>query len=132
MSRDIVFVFAMPIILILIGVVLYVAFPNTHTIPPDELYTFAQAKMDDLHTTHTWSHDSSNMTWYERAANYNTKGYLGEVLYMGSLCDVRIAFEMWEQSPTHKEVLDHSYQKGVLLIEKRDDICYIVFNVEDY
>lgn len=106
--------------------------PVDESIEADRLYEFTQTKIDDLHDTGVWSHDSSNRTWDERAEDYGVEGYLGEVLYVGNSCDVRIAFAMWEQSATHKEVLDHYYEKGVLLIEKRGDLCYIVFNVEDY
>ena len=92
------------------------------------LCVIAEAKMDDLIRTGYFEHENSNGCDFKcRIQDYHSEyNWIGENLYRGE-CDIRTAMEMWGKSPTHKDVLDHSYSNEVILSEEyQDGFCYII------
>jgi uncharacterized protein YkwD len=92
------------------------------------LYVIAEEKMDDLIRTGYFEHENSNGCDFKcRIKDYRSEyTWIGENLYKGE-CDIRTAMEMWEKSPSHKYILDHSYTNEVVLSrEYKEGYCYIV------
>lgn len=92
------------------------------------LYIIAENKMDDLVKTGYFDHENSNGCDFQcRVRDYRSEySWIGENLYRGR-CDIRTAMEKWEQSPTHKNVLDHNYTKEIILSrEYVSGWCYII------
>jgi uncharacterized protein YkwD len=76
-----------------------------------------------------WSHDMASGITFQERVQYMEYGWIGENLYKGSSCDLRIAMNMWQESEEHREVLDHDYDEGIILIKKQDEVCYIIMNL---
>ena len=80
-----------------------------------------------------WSHEESVDCDFqcriEKAGLMGDVVWVGENLYKGNDCDIRYAISIWENSPTHKDLLNSKYDVGVILIYEENDICYITFDV---
>lgn len=95
------------------------------------LFLFGTAHLQTL-IDGNWSHNDGTCDLKCRAAKvelFNEVGWIGENLYRGGSCDIREVMRLWEESPTHKEVLDSDYKYGVMLIYKDLDYCYITLDV---
>jgi hypothetical protein len=115
------------IILIVLGI--FILFSISPVQSPERvyLYNFGEEKIQDLLNTGYWSHSNSNGCDFNcRASEYmGTYSGIGENLYRGK-CDVDYAYELWEGSITHKEVLDWETEEEVLIKRAYKDGCYIV------
>jgi hypothetical protein len=92
------------------------------------LEEIATDKMQDLLETNYWSHTNSNGCDFEcRTKPYeNRYKWIGENLYKGP-CNQTTAFNMWEESPAHNDVLKHPYSHEILLEEEyKNGYCYII------
>ena len=93
--------------------------------------SLAEAKLQELQETHFWAHDNEDgTTFHDRRIKYaKNSEWAGENLYKGP-CDIRNAMKLFEESPTHKAVLDHDYDTVEVQmepIEGDEDWCYGVF-----
>lgn len=91
----------------------------------------AFSKAEDLQTTGFWSHTNSDGTTFSSRVNDRLTNYYGENLYHG-ICDLRVAFQLWEKSPTHKQILDQNYKYANLLLvpdNTNENLCYAVLHV---
>lgn len=43
---------------------------------------------------------------------------VSENLYHGKSSDIRYAIKLWEESPSHKAVLDDKYEYAIIIVEK--------------
>lgn len=99
----------------------------------DLIHKETEEKYKDL-ITGNWAHENiDGCDLACRTKDMNRTGYqwYGENLYKGEKCDLVRVMELWLDSPKHKEVLEHDYTNGVLLIktDPKTDTCYIVLNV---
>jgi uncharacterized protein YkwD len=92
------------------------------------LFMLAAMKILDLTVNGYWSHDNLNCNVQCRMQQIGVV-QINENLYKGNSCDIRYALSAWEQSTTHKQVLDSSYSQGVVLIQRDGRECYIVMDV---
>lgn len=94
----------------------------------DFLQEFANAKLEDLMETGYWEHTNSDGCDFQcRTEPYRAEyTWIGEVLYRG-VCDIDNAYRAWDESPSHKEILDHEFDDEAIAIGRYDDNrCYIV------
>lgn len=92
-----------------------------------DIKRMAVAKLNDLANTGVWSHTNSDgCTLGCRVNKYvSESAWVGENLYRGK-CSVENAYKLWNLSPTHRDVLNHSYSHEVLVSREYDGGCYIV------
>ena len=96
---------------------------------PDEwMGQVAVVKLNDLANTNFWDHSlSTGCNFSCRVSGYNNYyEWIGENLYRGKTCDLESAYRLWNESPTHKQVLDHEYTNEVIRQQRNNDYCYIV------
>lgn len=94
------------------------------------LNELANSKLNDLLSTGYWSHTNSDGCDFNcRTKDYTENGkylWIGENLYKG-LCDINSAYRLWNQSSSHKAVLDHSFDESVLISgEYGENQCYYI------
>lgn len=107
---------------------------NLQKIRIDSVQAFAEEKAIYLESTNEWEHDSNGCNFDCRVNSSEINKYttwVGENLYKGK-CDIDSAYKLWEQSPTHKAVLDHSsdYEYTATSKYKKDQCYYVLIKVE--
>lgn len=101
------------------------------------LYDLTDKHIVDYVESGYWPIDhelSTGETFHDRIYSDDVPaGKYSEVMYRGP-CDVRNMVKLWDESPTHKAVLDKEYQHGVLIYEPdvtHEGWCIAIMTVGD-
>lgn len=97
------------------------------------LEDMATEKLIDLMQTDYFEHTNKDGTTFEtRVLRQGSIGWIGENLYKGPSTDIREHVRMWDESPTHKAVLDHDIKYAVILVARKNkDTVYSVMEAGD-
>ena len=101
--------------------------------PVGKLRESVSEKINDLLMTDFWSHIDSDgsHTRLEEMRVESGVDTAGENLYRGPTCDIRYIVQLWDNSPSHKEVLDTNYDYAIIEISRGENYCYSVMNILD-
>ena len=86
------------------------------------LYDLALIRIEEIQTD--WSHEG--LFEHSDKTGFNI---VGENLYRGNTCDLRYVIKLWDESGSHKAILDKDYSEAVLLIKQGNGKCYGVLEI---
>lgn len=107
-------------------VIYYEEFVNMSDPHLEQLFQLAYIKMNDLIDNNNWEHNLTDNSEFEHRS-IQVEGWNGENLYQGP-CNIQNAMNKFYESPKHKEVLDHGYNYGnIIIAPDGNNECYMVF-----